>query len=269
MTSSAPPFFQAPCLKDLKNLRHAFFTRKGGVSKGHWASCNAGLGSGDQLTDVYENRRRCAEALGVSVTNLLTPHQIHGKTVLSVPSLLIKEGIRPQADAFVTSTPGYALGIVTADCAPVLLADPEAGVIGAVHAGWRGARLGILQACVIEMEKHGAMARRIHAAVGPLISQAAYEVGAALREEFMNFSPLFEAKNAADFFMPSSRPEHFLFDLRSCLVSTLRACSVRIIDHLPLCTYTEEELFFSYRRATHRGEADYGRQLSMLMLTPE
>jgi YfiH family protein len=243
----------------LPGIAHGFFGRTGGVSKGIFASLNCGPGSGDVRADVIENRRRAAEALSPGA-NLLTLYQIHsGDAVAVTEPWNIGEG--PQADAMVTNVPDVALGILTADCAPVLFADAEAGVIGAAHAGWKGALFGVTDSAIAAMERLGARRDRIAACIGPCISQANYEVGAEFRERFD------AASGNARWFVPSDRAEHFRFDLEGYVAARLGAASLAHLERLPACTYARENDFFSFRRATHRGETDYGRQVSAIVLT--
>ena len=204
-------------------------------------------------------RQQVAAAVGAAPERLATPYQVHGTDAVAVDTVWAP-GEGPKADAVVTNVPGIALGVGTADCGPILFADAEARVIGAAHAGWRGALAGIGEAAIDAMEKLGAKRERIVAVLGPTISQANYEVGAEVREKFL-------ADNPADarFFTPSGRPDHFLFDLPEMIVARLTAAGVAA-SSLGLCTYADKERFFSYRRTTHRKEADYGRLLSVIML---
>lgn len=241
----------------LRFVRHAFFTREGGVSEGIFAGLNAGRGSADDPERVAENRRRIAARLGVEPARLLTLHQIHSADVITVTEPF--EG-RPKADAMVTAEPGIALGILTADCAPVLFADREAGVIGAAHAGWRGAVGGVVEATVDAMAALGARAGRIAAVVGPTIAQASYEVGPEMREAVLAASP-----DACDLFVASAREGRFMFDLPGYVARRLRAAGVGHVEDLALDTYADERRFFSWRRAVHRGEEDYGRLLAAVV----
>jgi polyphenol oxidase len=253
---------EAPDLAPYSNLRHAFFTRRSGVSEGIYASLNGGLGSSDDPGKVAENRRRMAEALNIEPTALVSVHQVHS------PDAVIVEGPwngeRPRADGMATKTPGIALGITTADCGPVLFADPEANVIGAAHAGWRGAATGVLEATVEAMERLGATRDRIVAVLGPTISQAAYEVGPDFVERLTS-----ENADNARFFRPSERESHAMFDLPSYIGTRLEAAGIGQFTNLGLCTYSDEDRFYSYRRTTHRGEPDYGRLISAIVLTPQ
>ena len=237
---------------------HTFFGRKGGVSAGIYSSLNCGPGSGDIRADVVENRRRALTSLAPESTSLLTLYQMHGAETVQV-SKPWELGQGPRADAMVTSCAGLALGILTADCAPVLFADRDAGVVGAAHAGWKGAVAGVVESVLSSMERLGARREQIAAAIGPCISQVAYEVGDDLRA-------LMADDSATQFFVPSGRPGHWQFDLPRYVRSRLERAGVANVCDLDLCTYGHEAAFFSYRRATHRGEGDYGRQLSAIML---
>jgi len=244
---------------DSPGIRHAFFTCEGGVSEGIYASLNCGFGSDDDPERVAENRRRALAALGMPKNDLLTVHQVHSADALVVDSA-DDLAHRPRADAMVTATPGLTLGILTADCAPVLLADPEAGVIGAAHAGWRGALSGILAATVERMLVLGARRDALRAAVGPAIGHASYEVGPDFPAPF-----LAEDESNAAYFEPAPRQGHHLFDLAGYVAAALRRAGVADIDVVAADTYRDER-FFSYRRNTHRGVGDYGRQLSAITL---
>jgi YfiH family protein len=246
-------------LAAIAGLRHGFFTRAGGTSAGLYASLNCGIGSGDERNVVLENRARVASALGVAADRLATPYQVHGISVVTVDEPW-PTGSGPKADGVVTNRPGIAIGIGTADCGPILFADPEARVIGAAHSGWRGALAGIGEATVASMEGIGARRERIVAVLGPTISQANYEVGAEVRGAFVGADG-----SLARFFTPSQRPEHFMFDLPGAIVARLAAIGITA-RALNLCTYADAGRFYSYRRATHRGEADYGRMLSAIAL---
>jgi len=244
----------------LPRIAHGFFGRQGGVSDGIFASLNCGPGSGDDRAKVIENRRRVTEVLG-GETRLVTLYQIHSPNTVTVTTPW-EIGESPQADAMVTNVPGLALGILTADCAPVLLADASAGVIGAAHAGWKGAQGGVVAATVAAMEKLGAARERIAAAIGPCISQASYEVNGEFRTLFV------EANSAnARFFVPSDRVGHFRFDLKDYVATRLGEAGVVNIDKLSACTYARPADFFSFRRATHKSEKDYGREVSVIVLS--
>lgn len=245
-------------LDDLPGIRHGFFTREGGVSEGLYASLNCGFGSGDQPARVAENRARIAGRLAVRTEHLVTVYQIHSPDVV-VAERPWRPEEAPQADAMVTDRPGLALGILTADCVPVLFADPAAGVVGAAHAGWKGARDGVVAGTVAAMVKLGAKPERMVAAVGPCIAQSSYEVGP-------EFPGQFEAGDA-DFFTPSTtRPGHFLFDIGGLVERRLTDQGIGVVQRCAHDTAAEEERFFSYRRATLRGEPVYGRGLSVIVL---
>lgn len=241
-----------------KGVRHGFFTRRGGVSDGIYAGLNVGTGSKDDPARVSENRRRVSSWLGIAPDRLITVHQVHSPDTIAVSAPF--PGERPKADAMVTDRPGLALAVLTADCGPVLFADPRARVIGAAHAGWKGALTGILESTVEVMEKLGARRDRIIAVLGPSISRANYEVGPEFVPRFTDLDPDNER-----FFAPSSRPGHLMFDLNGYTIGRLAAAGVAAYA-LGRCTYAEESLFFSYRRATHRAEPDYGRQVSAIVL---
>jgi YfiH family protein len=255
-------FVEAPELGAYAGLRHAFFTRQGGVSSGLFASLNGGLGSSDDPASVAENRRRMTEQLEVEPSALLSLYQIHSAEVITVEKPWpVAE--RPRADAMATRLEGIALAIGTADCGPVLFADPHERVIGAAHAGWKGALTGVLEATLEAMERLGAARSAIVAVLGPTISQAAYEVGPEFVERFREA----DADNAA-FFAPSPRAGHALFDLPAYIGARLEAAGIGEFADVRLCTYTDEEHFYSYRRTTHRGEPDYGRLISAIALSP-
>ena len=239
----------------LAGLPHGFLGRRGGVSTGTIAGLNIGHGAEDDLQAVAENRRRAVEAVMPGAA-LATVYQVHSPDVATVEAPW-PHVERPRADGMVTSRPGLLLGVVTADCAPVLFADQAAGVVGAAHAGWRGAHGGVLENTVASMERLGAERARIVAAIGPAIAQASYEVDAAFRE---NFGP-----DAGTFFAPG-RPGHWQFDLEAYLCRRLREAGIECVELLGLDTYADEDRFFSNRRATHRGEPTYGRQFSLIGL---
>jgi YfiH family protein len=241
---------QAQSLSKLPGIRHGFFTREGGVSEGVYESLNGGVGSEDSPAKVAENRARMAKHLGVAPDRFLTCYQ-------PWPS-----SARPRADAIVTRMPHLAIGVSTADCGPVLLADPEARVIGAAHAGWRGALTGVIEQTVAAMEKLGGKRGRIVAAAGPMIRQPNYEVGQDLIDRFVAVDP-----NTIRFFKPAQRPGHSMFDLAGYVVSRLRRAEIAEIEDLGLCTYADPAQFYSYRRATHRVEPDYGRHINAIALT--
>jgi polyphenol oxidase len=242
-------------------LRHAFFTREGGVSGGIYASLNCGAGSDDNPEHVQENKRRAAAQLDLAEDRLVTLYQVHSPEVVVVADPGAIRANRPDADAMVTRTPNVALGILTADCAPVLFADPENRVIGAAHAGWRGALDGVLENTVAAMENMGADRAHIRAAIGPCIAQSSYQVGAEFPEPFLGAD-----RAAADFFRPDDEPGKHLFDLAGYVRHRLDQTAIRDIDVLDVDTYASNSLFFSYRRTCHRSEEDYGRGLSAIAL---
>ena len=237
--------------------RHGFFTRKGGASSGIFAGLNCGAGSSDQAEIVAINRARAAEAMGVAPQALVTVNQVHSADVVTVAGPLSD---RPRADAMVTTTPGLALAVLTADCQPVLFADPEAGVIGAAHAGWRGALDGVLEATVAAMEVLGAKREAISAVIGPCISQAAYEVGPEFLDAFRDEDPAYTR------FFANGQGDRLLFDLPGFGLHRLRAAGVGQADWVRHCTDRDSERFYSFRRTTQSGEADYGRLISVIRL---
>ena len=242
----------------LGDLPHGFLGRRGGVSLGVCAGLNVGLGSGDNREAIAENRRRAVEAVAPGAA-LVTVHQIHSPEAVYAPAPW-PDGARPQADAIVTDRPGLALGILTADCTPVLLADRQAGVIAAAHAGWKGAFGGVIEATLALMERYGADRARVAAAVGPVIARKSYEVDEAFLRRFA------EADADNDRFFTPGRTGHHQFDLEAYVLARLASAGVTRAEALGLDTYSEPERFFSYRRATHRGEPDYGRQISLIAL---
>lgn len=242
---------------DALTVRHGFFTRKGGASSGIFAGLNCGTGSSDIAEVVTINRSRVAEAMGVALPELVTVHQVHSADAVHVTAPLAD---RPVADAMVTATPGLALGILTADCQPVLFSDPVAGVIGAAHAGWRGTRDGVLESTVQAMVGLGATRENIRAVIGPTISQAAYEVGPEFFEAFTD-----DDRDNARYFANGQNGK-MLFDLPAFGLSRLRAAGVGHAEWTRHCTYRDPERFFSFRRTTHAGEADYGRLISVIRL---
>jgi purine-nucleoside/S-methyl-5'-thioadenosine phosphorylase / adenosine deaminase len=251
---------QARSLAALGGIRHAFFTRAGGVSQGIYASLNGGVGSHDDRAHVDENRARMAAALGVAPDALITAYQIHSADVVVAEAPWTHQA-RPRADAIVTRVAGLAVGVSTADCGPVLLADAEARVVGAAHAGWRGALSGVTDAAIAAMERLGARRERIVAALGPMISQPSYEVGADLMERFRAADP-----GNAQFFRPAERPGHALFDLPGYVALRLARAGITRIENLAQCTYADADRFYSFRRTTHRGEPDYGRHINAIVL---
>ena len=247
-------------LAGVASVAHGFFGRRGGVSEGIYASLNCGYGSSDDAACVRENRGRVASRLGVPEDRLITVYQIHSADAVTVEAPWLR-GDAPQADAMVTRVKGIALGVLAADCAPVLFADEAAGVIGSAHAGWKGALDGVVEATIGAMEALGAERSRIRAAIGPCIGQASYEVGAEFLARFVAVA----ASNEA-YFRPSMRAGHCLFDLPGYAAARLRAAGVADVSQLKVCTYEHAGDYFSFRRTTHRGEADYGRNLSAIML---
>lgn len=243
--------------QSLAPLRHGFFTRRGGASSGVFAGLNCGAGSSDQSEIVSINRARAAEAMQVDPGHLVTLHQVHSADVVTVTGPLPE---RPRADAMVSATPGLALAVLTADCQPVLLADPRAGVVGAVHAGWRGTLDGVLEATLDAMEALGARRADITAVIGPTISQAAYEVGPEFLDTFLTGDP------ASSRYFANGRDGRYQFDLPGYGLHRLRAAGVGEAEWTRHCTYGDPERFFSYRRTTHAGEADYGRLISAIRL---
>jgi YfiH family protein len=258
-TNTAPPALTAAALDDAAGVRHGFFTREGGVSRGGYASLNCGFGSDDDPAAVAENRRRVAAALGGKPEALVTVYQIHSAEAVTVATPW-KHADSPKADGMATDRPGVVLGVLAADCAPVLFADAQAGVIGACHAGWRGALGGVTDATIAKMEALGADRARIAAAVGPCIAQGSYEVGLEFRDAF-----LAEAPGNEDWFVvptPGAKPH---FDLPGYVTARLRAAGLGAVEALGRDTYTDETLF-SYRRCCHRGEGDFGRLISAIAL---
>lgn len=239
-------------------IAHGFFNRSGGVSKGLYRGLNVGLGSRDDRIDVIENRTRVSRWFDLDVDRLVTVHQVHSPRVHV--ATLENRSERPEADALVTSTPGLVLGVLTADCGPVLFADAKAGVIGAAHAGWRGAFDGVLESTIEAMLGLGAEAGRIVAVLGPSISQDNYEVGPEFVDRFLAQDSVNDG-----YFTASTRPDHALFDLKQFTVDRLRKAGLKA-DMLSDCTYADEEAWYSYRRSTHRNEPDYGRQISAIAI---
>jgi YfiH family protein len=253
------PRLESARLAALPHIRHAFFTRQGGVSEGLYASLNTGLGSKDKPARIAENRGRCAKALGVASARLVSLYQIHSNRAVTLDDVPPE---RPEADGIASVARGLGLGILAADCGPVLFADAREPIIGAAHAGWKGALTGVLESTLDAMEKRGAQRSRIVAVLGPCISAEAYEVGPEFKTRFA------QADRASPaFFRAAPREDHFLFDLPGYVGARLKRAGVGEIEILGACTYGEPERFFSYRRATHRGEADYGRNLSAIALT--
>lgn len=242
--------------KALAGVAHGFLGRRGGVSTGAMAGLNVGLGSDDDPAAIAENRRRAAEAVAPGAS-LVTVYQIHSAEAVTVTAP-VADDARTQADALVTDRPGLVLGILTADCAPVLFADAQAGVVGAAHAGWKGALGGVTDATLAAMERLGAQRARIVAAVGPCIARASYEVDDAFLARFAAADP------ANERFFVDGQPGHHQFDLESYVVARLAVAGVGRVEALGLDTYADEDRFYSFRRATHRGEPSYGRQISLI-----
>ncbi len=263
-TSIAAEHLTATALSALPGLRHGFFTRRGGVSEGPYASLNCSLSGQDDRGRVRENRRRAADALGLPAAALHGLTQVHGTAVAEVDAAGWAEGAGPSADAMVTRRRGVALGIVTGDCAPVLFADAEAGVIGAAHAGWRGAAAGVLEETVAAMERLGASRARVVAAVGPCIAQVSYEVGPDLRNAVLAAAG--DAKGAARFFAPGRREDRWQFDLAGYCAARLRALGLGAVEHAAADTLADEDRFFSHRRRTLAGGGPLGHQLSAVAL---
>lgn len=251
---------EAPLLSALPGIRHAFFTRRGGVSRGIYDSLNGGTGSNDDPAAVAENRARMAKVLGVAPSHLLACWQVHSADAVVATAPWTRE-TAPKADAVVTATPGIAAAISIADCGPILFADPGARVVAAAHSGWKGAVGGIVASTVARMEDLGARRAHIRAVIGPLIRQPSYEVG----EEFVGRF-LAEDKGFARFFAPADRAHHALFDLPGFIRLRLEQAGVGQVEDLGLDTYSDEERFFSYRRTTHRNEPDYGRLMAAITL---
>jgi len=256
---TTPPL-RSDLLSATVGLRHGFFSRHGGVSDGLYESLNCGFGSSDDPAHVAINRERALMALDAQPGSLVTAYQVHSPVAVCVEQLW-EEGDAPKADALVTDRPGLTLGILTADCAPILLVDETSGVIGAAHAGWRGALTGILEATIEAMTNLGAQRSKIAAAIGPCIGFDSYEVG-------QEFPGPFLAENKADavYFQDAPRPDHFLFDLAGYVARRLHDAGISGVDRLACDTFADEASFFSYRRALHRTEEDYGRLLSAISL---
>lgn len=252
---------QTPSLGKLARIRHAFFTREGGVSGGIYASLNGGVGSNDTPENVKENRARMAAALGVTPDNFVTPYQIHSADV-AVADAPWAPDQRPRVDAVVTRKPRLAIGVSTADCGPLLFADQNAGVVGAAHAGWRGAFTGVIEGTLDAMEKLGADRSRIIVALGPTISQPNYEVGPEFVERFLKADP-----DNARFFTESTRTGHAMFDLNGYIAQRVQRAGVTDFTDIGCCTYAEPARFYSYRRTTQRGEPDYGRHINAIALS--
>lgn len=262
MTEKSPdlPKIQAPELSGASGVRHAFFTREGGVSNGLYRSLNCGFGSDDLPANVTENRRRICGTLNVSTRALITPYQVHGTDAVIVEKPWLREAA-PKADGMATGVPGIALGILTADCAPVLFADTESRVIGACHAGWRGALDGIVDTTVAAMETLGARREQIRASIGPCIAQASYQVGPEFRDQF-------RAKNEQyNRFFKTDSDGRFRFDLAGFVLDCLKSAGIANAGWVEHDTCADEERLFSYRRSTHHQEPDFGRGLSAIVLS--
>ena len=241
-------------------VRHAFFTRRGGVSEGLFAALNCGLGSGDDRARVAQNRARAASQIGVAPDRLVTCYQVHGTAVITIERPWRAEAA-PRADAMVTTEPGIALGVLAADCAPVLFADAEAKIVGAAHGGWKGALAGVMEATVAAMIRLGARPERIRAGIGPCIAQPSYEVGAEFRDRFIAAAP-----DNAGFFAAAARDGHFRFDLPGYIAARLGRLGLAAVEQTDQDTAADESRFFSYRRACLNGERDYGRGLAAIAL---
>ncbi|MDE1158110.1 MAG: peptidoglycan editing factor PgeF [Neorhizobium sp.] len=259
---TAPTPIMSPLLAERAGSRiaHGFFTRNGGVSDGIYAGLNVGIGSNDDQERVIENRRRVAAWFDLPLDKLATVHQVHSPDVAVVDETY--SGTRPQVDAMVTATPGIAIGVLSADCGPILFADGDAGVIGAAHAGWKGALTGVLENTIDAMVALGASRKNIAAVLGPSIGRHSYEVGPEFVERFLGFDPSY-----AEFFSPSTKEGHSMFDLPSLTIRRLKAAGVEAAS-LDLDTYPDRDRFYSYRRTTHAGEPDYGRQISAIAIRP-
>ncbi|UDF28638.1 UNVERIFIED_ORG: peptidoglycan editing factor PgeF [Roseateles sp. XES5] len=256
-----PAPIESPLLAERagKAARHGFFTRAGGVSEGIYRGLNVGLGSKDARENVHENRARVARWFSAAPERLATVHQVHSPDAVVIDERY--DGARPEADALVTATPGVVLGVLAADCGPILFCDPDARVVGAAHAGWKGALYGVLENTIAAMETLGAKRQNILACLGPSISRRNYEVGPEFIERFLAVDKAYQR-----YFTPSSKADHAMFDLPGLTTQRLRDAGVTA-ENLDLCTYPDEDRFFSYRRTTHRQEPDYGRQISAIMIT--
>lgn len=253
---------QCEHLATLENITHGFFTRKGGSSTGLYESLNCGYGSGDEISTVAANRGAIARALGAPDNGLCTAFQIHSPRTVTLTKAWAWDKA-PEADALVTQTPGIAIGVLTADCVPVLFADAQNRVIGAAHAGWKGAHGGVLEATIAAMQACGSAVSDIRCAIGPAIEQASYEVGPEFAQRLIE-----EDESNGVFFMPSATAGHRMFDLKGYVCTRLEKAGITRINILAHDTYSDEDSFFSYRRATHKKQTVYGRQLSAIMLQP-
>jgi hypothetical protein len=253
---------QAESLSALPGIRHGFFTRQGGVSEGIYASLNGGIGSSDAPAHVRENRARMAAMLGVAPDRFVTCYQIHSPDVIVAETPWTRENA-PRADAIVTRVPGLGIGVTTADCGPILFADPVARVIGAAHAGWKGALTGVLESTLDAMEKLGASRDSIRVALGPMIRQPDYEVGPEFIARFEADVPESER-----FFAPAARAGHAMFDLAGFIAARLARAGIVHVEDLGACTYADPASFYSYRRTTHRAGPDYGRHVNAIARVP-
>jgi len=249
---------KSSAIAEIDGISHGFFTRQGGHSRGIFASLNTGLGADEDNETILKNRQIVADKLGAE--QLVTPYQYHSAVVLAVDEGWDWQS-PPKADGLVTRQKGLAIAVNTADCTPVIFADVKGRAVGIAHAGWKGTVGGVLEAVVAAMAELGVEAGDIIAAIGPTISQENYEVGPEFVEQFIADNP-----DSARFFIPSKRDGHAMFDLPACVEARLQSCDLNQIEDLALCTYGDEEQFFSYRRATHRSEPDYGRQMSGVCL---
>lgn len=255
---NAPAALKAASL-ETGGVAHGFFLRTGGVSNGIYASLNCGRGSGDARERVEENRSRVAAVLGVEQSALIGPYQVHSAKAVIVHTPWEAADV-PEADAIVTNTPNLALGVLTADCVPLLMADAAAGVVAAVHAGWKGARAGVIENAIEAMESLGAHASRIAVAIGPAISQAAYEVGPEFKAAFL------AGCAANETYFSGARPGHIHFNLPAYVKDKLKNSGIERTSDVGVCTYGNESILFSYRRSCHKREPDYGRQISAIMV---
>lgn len=247
-------------LSDISWVRHGFFTRVGGVSEGMYGALNCGPGSADKPDHVKQNRARIAEILGVPPEHVLTPRQVHSNKAFYVDRAIAYEDM-PQVDALVTDKPGIAVGILTADCAPVLFACQNKKIVGAAHAGWKGALNGVLEATLDEMKKLGADTSDIVAALGPCIGPQSYEVSDDFQNPFLAHNP-----ESARFFRAADRAGHLIFDLPAYVRDRLIKAGVQVLHDTEQDTFSQEDLYFSYRRSCHRQEPDYGRQMSIIAI---
>ncbi len=261
-TDDIPEFITAPNLAGQAGVAHGFFTRRGGVSMGIYAGLNCGQGSNDSQDAVAENKRRAMAALGLGGDALALVHQVHSPKVWATEAPRARDAME-KADALVSRRSGLALGVLAADCAPVLFADADAGIVAAAHAGWRGAMAGVLENTVARMEADGASRANIHAALGPCIRQPSYEVGRDMKETFADHHPEHD-----EYFAPGADGDHFQFDLAGFIMDRLSELGLGSSHDVGLDTYPEPDRFFSYRRATHLGEPDYGRALAAIALVP-